>query len=123
MEKYVDVPQSIKKADSKGRLSGFTPHEHYWVDSAGSDFVIRGVVRAHDIQVPASRYGLDYLRSFGLDPNEVARDGANEKGFFRFTLDADGKRIWGKDRAVSEWQGWPDGFDYFEFVRQANRTD
>ncbi len=123
MEKYISAPQSIKKADSKGRLSGFTPHEYYWVDSAGSDFVVRGVVRARDIRIPTSRHGLDYLRSFNLDPNEVARDGANEKGFFRFILDADGKRVWGEDSAVSEWQEWPDGFDYFEFVRRANRTD
>lgn len=110
----------IRKADSKGRLAGFEPGEHYYVDRAGSVSVVTGVVRKYDIKQPISRQGSDYLRTFDLEASNLYADGHSEMGAFRAVLNQDGTRVSDGTGWVREWMPWPEGFDYEEFVRLAN---
>lgn len=111
---------TTRKADSKGRLSGFAPGGTYDIKIDADEVSV--VKRSHgersrSISVPASQESLDYMTRWGLDPKRVARDGANAKGYFEFLIGTDGERL-----AVLEgepdsvWKEWPIGFSYDRFV-------
>lgn len=116
MDTITQDNQTARKADAKGRLSGFRPGALYWIDEGSGTTKVTAVIRQADIAIPVHKRGLDYLIAWGLDPDFVGRDGTDETGYFEFGKDIDGKRVY----AVKNWRSWPEGFDYDEFARKAN---
>lgn len=115
---------SIRKADAKGRLTGFSPGQVYVMKDAPSGFSIHratfltqeDVYRNTPEGATPSEESQNYLRSFGLDPAVVSTDGLNEEGYDEFVLDESGKRVveYGAYRTVRK--PWPKGFDWNEFA-------
>lgn len=113
---------TTRKADSKGRLSGFVPGTSYEIEDA--DGVVVATVersrRTRSIPMPVGQGGIDYLKHFGLDPDFVSVDGHNPLGYFHFSPNEDGgRRIvagMGGREVLRSWTTWPGGFDYDEFI-------
>lgn len=112
----------IKKADSKGRVSGFEPNRYYQLHKGQVGTVsmvpVAKTGERMDFLLPmkVSEEALTYLRSFGVEPNDVSRDGWTELGYTRLQRDnpADG--------AYPEWREWPEGFDLKLFLAKAWTT-
>lgn len=115
-----DGCMTIRKADSKGRISGFTPGGMYEVDIDADEVSVirRGIdERSRAMSIPASDASLAYLRSYGLNPDIISRDNTNSRGYFEFLMGTDGSRIRVERGAPdSVWREWPTGFDYDKFV-------
>lgn len=110
----------IKKADSKGRVSGFEPERYYQFHrgEAGTVSMVP-VAESGDrmdfaLPIKVSEEALDYLRSFGVDPNNVSRDGWTETGYTR--LQRFNPTVPGE---YGEWHEWPEGFDLRRFLEKA----
>lgn len=122
MDTVTEDNQTVRKADSKGRISGFRPGALYWIDEGSGTVKLTSVVRQWDIRMPISEEAHAYLEEFGIDPNRACADGHDATGYFRFMLDEDGNRILAAGRhAAKEWVEWPENFDYDEFKDRANR--
>lgn len=111
---------TFRRADSKGRLTGFDPGVWYEIsdDSTGVKVVTPGEdYRHYSLPSPLNPAALEYLNQFGIDPAKVMTVGHNPKGYFQAVLDSDGRRSYDSShRVITEWTTWPRGFDYFKLV-------
>ena len=103
----------IRKADSKGRVTGFEPGKYYEVgrDSKGHLHLRPVGDWDKDIQVnlPAPESAVDYLRDHGIDPKDVCTVGVSPSGYYRRVPNLEPVRV-----------PWPDGFDFLEFQSRVN---
>lgn len=112
----------IKKADSKGRVSGFTPGTYYHIEGTSTSRVLSALgndrleiaLQGHERINEAAQ---DYMRSFGIDPRTVPRDAANPEGYGVYIYEPDGKPTYKWGQRVIEPHPWPEGFDWSEFGR------
>lgn len=110
----------IKKADSKGRVSGFTPGVHYAVKQGPyASTVLRPVLGGDWFPDEVPQEALEYMMSFGLDPLRVMRDRATPEGYDEAQLDPDGKRLMEHGAVKVERKPWPEGFDWGVLTRFA----
>lgn len=112
----------IKKADSKGRVSGFEPGCYYHVEGTSRSRVLSllgndrlGIALGGHEKINESAQ--DYLRQFGIDPHTVPRDAANQEGYGVYIYEPDGKPTYKWGQRVIEPRPWPEGFDWDEFGR------
>jgi hypothetical protein len=62
----------------------------------------------------------DYLESIGLDPHTVGLHGLDERGYWAFELDENGKRErYPEGGWVKNWNEWPASFRWDEFFTAA----
>lgn len=112
----------IRKADSKGRLTGFDPGVHYRFENLGSVrkayrvTMLDELVDLSNMPEAAPEAVQDYLRRFGIDPKDILREDCMEEGYTSFVRDENGDRIpdYGMYRTVRK--PWPKGFNWDEFV-------
>lgn len=112
----------IRKADSKGRVSGFIPGTYYHLSGTSTsrvlsalgndqlEILLQGDERINDT-------AQDYMRSFGIDPRTVPRDSANPEGYGIYIYGQDGKPTYKWGQRVIEPRPWPEGFNWDEFGR------
>lgn len=114
----------IKKADSKGRVSGFIPETHYKIRKMGDERMILEPIwdEVDRIPAPAPKPALDYLESFGLDYNRVNRHRANEWGYDEMELDEKGNRVYEYGAVKQFRKPWPEGFDWGTFLTLATTS-
>ena len=112
----------IRKADSKGRLTGFNPGVHYQVVNRGDVFkahrltYLDEVMDVSNMPGAASEASQEYLRRFGIDPLDMSREGCLEEGYSYMVRDENGKRIRDYGAYRIERRPWPEGFDWNTFV-------
>lgn len=119
IDDYDDFDE-IRKADGKGRISGFQPGAHYYAVQGEGVVRLTRVVRESGIQQPAHELGLAYLDSFGIDRNSVCADDHDATGYWSFKRDSQGNKMVGGNGMLRVWHEWPVGFDYKEFARLSN---
>lgn len=112
----------IKKADSKGRVSGFVPGLYYGVERTSSSHVLTSLgVDMVQIAIQGdtviSEEAKLYMLKHGIDPNEVPRDSANSEGYATYVYHEDGRRKFEYGQAVTQPHPWPEGFSWEEFGR------
>jgi hypothetical protein len=107
----------IRKADSKGRISGFQPGGHYWVDEGNGTVVLSPVIRTAPVKTPVNEEARKYLERFGIIANNAWAEGHNAEGFWAAVLDEEGRRVMDAEGYLKTWTRWPEGFDYEEFAR------
>lgn len=112
----------IKKADSKGRVSGFTPGMYYDVERTRGSYTLSAlgndellIVLLGDTAIPQAAQ--DYMESFGINPHHVPRDSATAEGYGAYIYDRDGKPIYKYGQRVIDPRPWPEGFSWEEFGR------
>lgn len=112
----------IRKADAKGRLTGFNPGEHYQVESRGAVFKAYRLVYLDEVldlsNTPeaAPEAAQEYLRRFGIDPKDVLRENCMEEGYTSRVRDENGDWIFDYGAFRTVRKPWPKGFDWNEFV-------
>lgn len=115
----------IRKADSKGRMTGFTPGAYYRIWKEGgfrfkADKVT--LLESEEAYLNATEDGRppeaaqNYLRRFGIEPSSVSVEDLMELGYTSFVLDENGKRINDYGVFKTERKPWPEGFSWNEFV-------
>lgn len=111
----------IKKADSKGRLSGFFAGSYYRVGHEGFDGVqrVRPVYDFFSDLPTITEEAQNYLREFGIDPLKILRSNATPEGYDELVLDSDGNRTYEYGKIVTKRKPWPADFDYNELERLA----
>jgi hypothetical protein len=107
----------IRKADSKGRVSGFQPGGHYWVDEGNGTVVLTSVVRTAPVKTPVNQQAKAYLNDFGLIAGNMLAEGHNAEGFWVAVLDEEGAPVRDAEGYLKTWTRWPESFDYEEFAR------
>lgn len=111
---------TFRRADSKGRLTGFDPGVWYQIseDSTSIKVVTPSEdYRHYSLPAPLNDRALGYLEGFGVDASRVMVDGHNPLGYFRAVLDEEGRRTYDSSRRIiTEWTTWPEGFDYLNLV-------
>lgn len=98
----------IKKADSKGRVSGFIPGDYYTVSRTDLGTLIVTPLEPDDnldIPFPANEKVLAYLKDLGVNPRDVSVKGISRTGYDRL--------LPGTHRAREEW---PVGFEFEVFT-------
>lgn len=107
-------------ADTKGRIGGFPQSSVFAVSGSVNMTRLELLFNRYDFATPVRGAAEDYLALFGLNPSLFRVDGTSQYGVFMFASDPrrPGSRLYGEDnRPVVVWSRWPDGFDYWEFVR------
>lgn len=112
----------IKKADSKGRVSGFIPETHYKIRKVGDERLMLEPIwdEVDRIPAPVPKPALDYLNSLGLDPYQINRHRANEWGYDEMELDEKGHRVYEHGAVRQIRKPWPEGFDWEHFLKLAS---
>lgn len=113
----------IRTSDSKGRISGFRPSEHYHVErGAEGDVHVFPLVIEKRIPRGIGPKARRHLMKWGLDPERMYADGHTERGYFEFEVNEDGRRAYdGLGNVIKTWREWPEGFSYQRFVELAWR--
>lgn len=116
----------IRKADSKGRVTGFRPNLYYAVESTkGGDVTAKCMGSRPDMYLlldikgtrKISKSAREYVSGFGISPNEVNRTTVCPEGYSRFVFDGDGRRKFVHGQAIEEPTPWPEGFDWDVFAK------
>lgn len=112
----------IKKADSKGRVSGFIPGIYYGVERTSSSHVLTSLgVDMIQIAIQGdtviSEGAKLYMQKHGIDPNEVPRDSANPEGYATYVYHEDGRPKFEYGQRAVKPRPWPEGFSWEEFGR------
>ena len=111
----------IRKADSKGRMTGFHPGRHYRVMQSGSYFradvldILDDVINPHVMEA-TPKEAQNYLLQFGIDPDDVARENLRREGYGEVIRDENGRKVRDYGAFRVERKPWPEGFDWEEFV-------
>lgn len=98
----------IKKADSKGRVSGFAKSGYYTISRTTTGTAILNPLEPDadiDIPFPANESVLEYLKDLGLETRRISVDGISRTGY---------DRLLGGGHRVRE--NWPEGFDFDLFI-------
>lgn len=111
-------------ADEHGRLQGFRPGVSYHVTRDANDVtqVVTADLRQREITlpIPIDNNGLDYLKSHGLNPDNILNEGHSASGYQELLRDSKGERLpLVEGRPDFVFRNWPIGFNYLEFVRLA----
>lgn len=112
----------IRKADSKGRLTGFTPGGYYRMDPAGRVVRVEKLVvelEIGDHPEKLNEQGSEYLSSFGLDPKLILREECNEWGYWQREMAEDGFPEMEYGAVKKTRKPWPEDFEYHVFVSKA----
>lgn len=109
----------IRKADSKGRLTGFEPDTHYRIKRKGLMVHAELVTEEEAIPAPLGPKATEYLADFGLDVNRIMRDNANLRGYDELQFDAYGNRHYEFGAYVTKRKPWPEGFSWSKFMELA----
>lgn len=112
----------IKKADSKGRVTGFKPDAIYHIEQRGVNYSVREVIFEIDLSEgtePLNPEGIEYLSQFDLDHDLILRDECTEEGYWELQKDTSGK--WEVEHGVRKRvrKPWPKNFDYSQFAIKA----
>lgn len=112
----------IKKADNKGRISGFIPNTYYRLDPSGRGVKVEKLwveLAIEEGTEPLNDSGIEYLASFGLDHRVILREECYPEGYWERELDEDGRPLveYGATKKIRK--PWPDYFDYRVFASKA----
>ena len=111
----------IRKADSKGRLTGFTPGLHYKFRDNGATVQAEALLDLDEVlnpnnmdetPVPARKY----LNRLGIDIAVMSREGVMKEGYSEFVQDEYGRKVLDHGMARIVRKPWPEGFNWDEFV-------
>lgn len=98
----------IRKADAKGRVTGFSPRDYYTVTRTDSGTLIVQPLEPDDnldIPFPANENVLAYLKDLGLNTRCISASGISRTGYDRLLPGAHRSR-----------EVWPEGFDFDVFT-------
>lgn len=98
----------VKKADSKGRLSGFKKGAYYTVNRLSIGPTIVDLLEPDadvNVPLPVSPEAREYLESLGLEINGISVNGVSRSGFDRIVSPGNHVR-----------ETWPDLFDFDKFI-------